>query len=172
MSIYKNNEKILDIHNKKDNNLVETLSVTKSFCSLAIMFLIQDKIINDVHDLVCKYIKSWKYGKKKDITIKHILTHTSGLDKYWSYEDFMWPEGNLDYFLSGKGKKPNVEEISLVIDKTTDNNTEWYYNDTATQVIPTLVKKVTGIQINNYFDFVFIGLLKKKKDSLCRYFGR
>jgi len=152
LTIYKNNEKILDIHNKKDNVLCETLSVTKSFCSLAIMFLIQDKIIDDVNDLVCKYIQSWKYGEKKDITIKHILTHTSGLDKYWSFEHFMWPEGNFEYFLNKKGKRPNVEEISLVIDKTGDNNSEWYYNNTAIQVIPTLVKKVTGIQINKYLD--------------------
>ena len=65
VTIYKNNEKILDIRNKKDKILIESLSVTKSFCSLAIMFLIQDKIIDDVFDLVGKYIKSWSYGKKK-----------------------------------------------------------------------------------------------------------
>ena len=152
VTIYKNNEKILDIHNKKDDTLIETLSVTKSFCSLAIMFLIQDRLIDDVNDLVCKYIKSWFYGKKKDIQIKHILSHTSGLDKYWSYEKFMWPEGNLEYFLSNKCKKPNVEEISLTIDKTRENNVEWYYNDTATQIIPTLVKKITGLQISQYLD--------------------
>jgi len=152
ITIYKNNEKILDIHNKNDNHLIESLSITKSFCSLAIMFLIQDKIINDVDDLVCKYIKSWSYGKKRDITIKYILTHTSGLDRYWNYDDFMFPDDKFDYFFNGQGKRPNVEDISLVIDKTRDNNLEWYYNNTAIQVIPTLVKQVTGIQISSYLN--------------------
>ena len=62
-------------------------------------------------------------------------------------------DGNLDLLLSGKGKKPNVEEISLVIDKIRENNLEWYYNDTTTQVIPTLVKKLTGVQIDNYLNY-------------------
>lgn len=150
--IYKNNNKILEINNKKDNKLIESSSVTKSICSFAIMFLIQDKIIDSVNDLICKYITAWKYGKKKDITIKHILTHTSGLDTYWSYDNFMWPEGKLEYFLNKTGKKPNVEEISISIDKIRDNNSEWYYNDTASQLIPTLVKKLTGIHIDKYLN--------------------
>ncbi len=66
--IYKNNKKILDLKNIKDDNMIETLSVTKSFCSIAVMFLIQDKKIKSIDDFVSTYIKSWKYGLKKDIT--------------------------------------------------------------------------------------------------------
>ena len=84
-----------------------------------------------------------EYGKKKDITIKHILTHTSGLDKYWCYDNFMLCVDKL---------KPNVKEISLVMDKVKENNKEWIYNDTATQLIPTLVHIITGIQIDKYLD--------------------
>ena len=152
VKIYRNNKKILDINNTKDNNLIETLSITKSFCSLAVIFLIEDGLINDFNDFICKYIKSWSYGKKKDIRIKHILTHTSGLDRYWSYEKFMWPEGKLEYLLNKKKRRPNVEEISFSIDKTDDNEKEWYYNYTAIQIIPTLIKKITGVQIDEYLD--------------------
>ena len=150
VTIYKNKKKILNVHNKHDDMLIETLSVTKSFCALAIMFLIQDKKINSVEDLVSTYIESWAYGEKKDITIHDILTHTSGLDKYWSYENFMWPQGNLDMFLKNTGIKPNVKDISLVIDKTRENGKDWFYNDTATQVIPTLVQSITGQTISKY----------------------
>lgn len=152
VTIYKNNKKILNLYNKHDNILIETLSVTKSFCALAVMFLVQDKYIEGVDDLLCKYIKAWAYGDKKDITIRDILTHTSGLDKYWSYDNFMWPEGNLDMFLANKGIKPNVKEISLVIDKNRENGKDWYYNDTATQIIPTLVEIVTGETISKYLN--------------------
>lgn len=152
VTIYKNNKKILNVHNKHDDKLIETLSVTKSFCALAIMLLVQDKKIESVEDVVCKYIKSWAYGEKKDITIRDILTHTSGLDKYWSYDNFMWPEGNLDMFLANKGIKPNVKEISLVIDKTRENGKEWFYNDTATQVLPTIVQIITGETIHKYLN--------------------
>tara|TARA_B100001027_G_C16265171_1_gene331608 strand:- start:1585 stop:2592 length:1008 start_codon:yes stop_codon:yes gene_type:complete len=153
ITIYKDNKKILDICNKNDDILIETLSVTKSFCALAIMFLIQDGLIKSVEDLVCIYVKCWGYGKKKDIKIKHILSHTSGLDKYWSYENFMMPEGSLDYFLSDKKfKRPNVAEIVMTTDKVGENESGWYYNDTAVQIIPVLVKNITGIQIDKYLN--------------------
>lgn len=152
VTIYKNNKKILALHNKHDDKLIETLSVTKSFCALAIMFLIQDKKIKSDKDLVCKYIKAWAYGEKRDITIHDILTHTSGLDKYWSYENFMWPEGNLDMFIAKNGTKPNVKEISIVIDKNRENGKNWFYNDTATQVIPTIVEIITGVTISKYLN--------------------
>ena len=67
VTIYKN-KKILNVHNKHDDMLIETLSVTKSFCALAIMFLIQDKKINSVedqHQLLNPYVESWAYGEKR-----------------------------------------------------------------------------------------------------------
>lgn len=135
VAIYKNNTKILDLRNKNSNELIETYSITKSFCAIAIMFLIQDKLINDENDLVCKYIKSWKYGKKKDIKIKHILTHTSGLDTHWDYDEYMGTD---------------IEALSLDINKTHNHDTKWYYNNTASQVIPTLIKKITNMNISKY----------------------
>ena len=148
--IYKNNKKILDIENTKDNKLIETYSITKSFCAMAIMFLIQDKKIKSINDKISDYIISWRYGQKKDITIKHILTHTSGLDKHWDFNTFMFPDGKFE--LLGKKKKPNVKDISLVIDKNRENDKEWYYNDTATQIIPTLIHIITGIQLDKYLE--------------------
>ena len=150
VTIFKHNKLILNMQNKKDNKLIETLSVTKSLCALAIMFLIQDKKIDDEHDLVSKYIKSWNYGKKKDITIKHILTHTSGLDNYWNYDEFMWPNGNYDDYMKGKLSTPNAKQISLVVDKDKQLDEAWRYNDIATQVIPTLVKQITKKDISQY----------------------
>lgn len=150
VTIFKHNKLVLNMQNKKDNKLIETLSVTKSLCALAIMFLIQDKKIDHEHDLISKYIKSWNYGKKKDITIKHILTHTSGLDNYWNYDEFMWPNGNYDDYMKGKLSTPNAKQISLVVDKDKPLDEVWRYNDIATQVIPTLVKQITKKDISRY----------------------
>lgn len=175
VTVYKDKKKILDLYNKNDNKLIETLSITKSFCAMAIMFLIQDGLIDSIDDLISKYIESWNYGKKKDITIKHILTHSSGLDTYWSYDDFMWPKGNYDLLSNGKATKPNVEELSLVIDKIYDNDKRWYYNNTATQVIPTLIKKITNIDISAYLNnklFKPLGIeYEWNKDDYGNYYG-
>lgn len=164
--VYKNNKKIISIDNTKDNKLIETYSITKSFCSLAIMLLIQDKKIKSVDDKISNYIKQWKYGAKKDITIKHILTRTSGLDRYWNFNTFMFPEGKWQ--LLGKKDKPNIKEISLVIDKVRDNG-EFYYGGSDFQILCTLIHQIIGMQIDKYLEKKFFKPLNIKykwnKDS-------
>ena len=160
VTIYKDNKLVFNLQNKKDSKLIETLSITKSFCSLAIMFLIQDKKINDENDLVSKYIKSWGYGKKKDITIKHILTHTSGLDNYWNFDEFMWPNGSYDDYMKKQQPTPNATDISLVVDKVDKIGSKFRYNDVATQLIPTLVKTITNLDISKYLEIKLFKPLK------------
>ena len=151
-TIYKNNKLILNIKNKKDSKLIEIFSMTKSFLGLAILFLIQDKKINNLFDPVCKYIKSWNYGIKKDIQIIHILTHQSGLDSFWNFDKFMWPNSNYDDYKAGFIPTPNVYNISLVIDKIEEINSGFKYNDTASQVICTIVNVITGMDIAKYLN--------------------
>lgn len=173
VKIYKNNKIILDLVNKNDKKLIETYSLTKSFLSFAIMFLIQDKKIKSVNDKISKYIKSWEYGKKKNITIKEILTHTSGLDSYWNFDEFMYPHGKYKLLNKKNYKTPNVYNISLTIDKT--DCAYWKYNDTASQIIPTLVKIITGLQIDKYLNNKLFKKLNIKykwnKDSYGNPYG-
>ena len=152
VTVYKNNKLVFNLQNKKDSKIIETLSVTKSFCSFAIMFLIQDRKIDDITDPVSKYIKSWGYGKKKDITIKHILTHTSGLDNYWNFDEFMWPNGNYDDYLKKQNPTPNANRIAIVVDKVHKPDSKYRYNDIATQIIPIIVKKITHLDISKYLE--------------------
>ncbi len=152
MTIYQDKHRILHLQKTGDDELVETLSVTKSFCSMAIMFLIQDGLIEGVNDKISQYIPEWSYGGKKDITIKHILTHTSGLDRYWNYDEFMYGEVANHIPTNIPTNIASVEQISLVIDKVRENETEWYYNDTATQIIPTLVKSIQNQNISDYLN--------------------
>ena len=151
-TVYKNNKLLLNIKNKKDSKFIEIFSMTKSFLGLAILFLLQDKKIASLNDPVSKYIKSWGYGKKKDIQIIHILTHKSGLDPFWDYDKFMWPNSNYDDYKRGILPTPNVFNISLVIDKTADIDGDFKYNDTASQVICTIVYNITEMDISKYLN--------------------
>ena len=61
-------------------------SVTKQFTSMAVMML-QERGKLNVADPVCKYVPdcppAWQ-----PITIRHLLTHTSGIPNYTSFPDF------------------------------------------------------------------------------------
>src|SRR5690349_20244864 len=61
-------------------------SITKQFTATAILQL-QERGKLTVNDLISKYIpdspESWK-----EITIRHLLTHTSGVPNYTSFSDY------------------------------------------------------------------------------------
>ena len=151
-TIYKDNKLVFNLENKKDSKLIEIFSMTKSFLGLAILFLIQDKKIISLNDYVSKYIKSWGYGEKKDIQIIHILTHKSGLDPFWDYDKFMWPNGKYEDYKEGIIPTPNVYDIALVIDKINNVGSSFKYNDVASQVICILVYNITGMDISKYLN--------------------
>ncbi len=54
-------------------------SVTKSIVSLAIGQLIEDGEIPSLDTPISRWFPEWSGGKKAKITLRHILTHTSGL---------------------------------------------------------------------------------------------
>ncbi len=60
-------------------------SVTKQFTSIAIMQL-QEKGLLNVNDPIKKYITDYPDGEK--ITIRHLLTHTSGIPSFTSFPDY------------------------------------------------------------------------------------
>ncbi len=58
---------------------IEAMSATKSVVSLAIGRLIDDGKIKSLDQPVCDFYPEWKQGKKRQITVRHLLNHTSGL---------------------------------------------------------------------------------------------
>ena len=56
ITVYNMYEKKCELINKDHPRLIETMSVTKSFLSLAILFLIQDKKIKIINCRISDYI--------------------------------------------------------------------------------------------------------------------
>ncbi len=60
-------------------------SVTKQFTSMAIMQLQEKRLLN-VDDPIAKYLPTYPNGE--EITIHHLLTHTSGIPNFTSFPDY------------------------------------------------------------------------------------
>ena len=171
--IIKNNEKIVDICNKKDlKKKIQSYSITKSFLAFAIMFLIEDKKLKSTKCKISDYIQSWKYGNRKEITIYDVLTHTSGLDNYWDFNKFT----GYDEKTQKIDKKINATVLSNQICKIKETGKQWEYNNTATQLICTIVKEISGLDIKKYLDkklFKPLGIKKYewKSDKFGNSYG-
>lgn len=58
---------------------IEAMGVTRAVVCLGIGRLIDLGKIRSVDEPVWEFYPEWKQGRKKDITLRHLLTHTSGL---------------------------------------------------------------------------------------------
>ena len=78
--IVKDGKIIADWTFDKPAGPIEAMSATKSVVNLAIGRLIDQKKIQSIDQLVYDFYPEWKQGRKRLITIRHLLNHTSGLE--------------------------------------------------------------------------------------------
>jgi CubicO group peptidase (beta-lactamase class C family) len=67
----------------KVNTLFDIASLTKVIGTTTSVMLLADRGLISVDDPVCKYIEAFNTPDKKDITIRHLLTHTAGLYEWY-----------------------------------------------------------------------------------------
>jgi CubicO group peptidase (beta-lactamase class C family) len=116
-------------------------SISKQFTAAAILLLEQEKKLS-LDDTVGKYVPGLTRGD--EVTIRQILSHTSGYQDYWP-EDYamttMLVPTNAQQILDTWAKKPLDFEPG----------TQWQYSNTNFVIAGLIVEKVTG---RPYMDFL------------------
>ena len=77
--ILKDGQLVADWDFGQKRGVIETMSATKSIVSLAIGRLIDSGKIKSLDQPISDFYPEWKQGRKKLITVRHLLNHTSGL---------------------------------------------------------------------------------------------
>ena len=65
------------------NHLFDLASLTKAVATTTSIMLLTDKGLIKLEDPVCKYVEAFNTPEKKEITIRHLLTHTAGLYEWY-----------------------------------------------------------------------------------------
>jgi CubicO group peptidase (beta-lactamase class C family) len=115
----------------KPETVFQSGSIGKQFTATAVMILVEEGKLS-LDDKIIKYLRdapdSWK-----NITVRHLLTHTSGLGEYPSDLDL-----RRDY----------TEDEYLTIIKSVplayDTGTKWDYSNLGFVILGALIRKVTG----------------------------
>jgi CubicO group peptidase (beta-lactamase class C family) len=119
--------------------IFQTGSVGKQFTSMAVMMLVEEGKIG-LEDKITKYIPeapaAWK-----DVTVRHLLTHTSGIADYGGEEDTM-----------GKGvinfrKDYTEEELVQAFAKMPMDfapGEKWSYSNTGYVLLGVIIHRATG----------------------------
>ena len=109
-------------------------SISKQFTATAIL-LLQEEGKLSLNDVVGKYVPNLTRGD--EVTIRQILSHTSGYQDYWA-EDYVMTTMNhpetAQQIIDTWGKKPLDFEPG----------TQWQYSNTNFVIAGSIVEKVTG----------------------------
>jgi CubicO group peptidase (beta-lactamase class C family) len=116
-------------------------SITKTFTATAVLMLHQDEKLH-IDSLVVNYIPEFPYP---NITVRHLLNHTSGLQNYmWVMERF-WTNSRM----------PNNEEMLQTFIKQRrpldfSPGTRWAYSNTGYAILGLLVERVSGQPFSDF----------------------
>jgi CubicO group peptidase (beta-lactamase class C family) len=130
-----------------DNDTINTASLMKSITSIAIGELLENGFINSLEDKVCNYIPEWQAGCEKDVTIRHLITMTSGILKKPASE-------RIKFFTTNDWN-------SFVLNMSLDTlpGLKWSYSNEGGQLLEPIIGRASNMDVQAFFDkYVFIPL--------------
>jgi len=125
-----------DIPNEADTKM-RLGSITKQFTSMLIMQLVEDGKI-DLQDKITTYLPDYRKETGEQVTVHHLLTHTSGIPSYTSLPNF-FDEISRDPY-------PVDEFIKLYCsgDLEFEPGTQFKYNNSGYFLLGAIIEKVSG----------------------------
>jgi CubicO group peptidase (beta-lactamase class C family) len=134
-------------------NSFQVASISKQFTAYGIMQL-KSKGLLDYDSSVRKYIPSFPYD---NITIRHLLTHTSGLPEFW---DDIRPR--LDTTKSNGNKEVLEYLIAHKLPLQSSPGAKFIYCDIGYDFLATIIEDISGMSYRDYLSKYIFKPLKMK----------
>lgn len=116
---------------------IEAMSATKSVVNLAIGRLITEGKIKSVDQHIFEFYPEWNQGRKKSITIRQILNHTSGIQNNENTSVEIYPS-------------PDFIQLALAAELSDDPGSTFSYNNKAVNLLAGIVYKASGKRMDLY----------------------
>ena len=142
----------------KPDSVRQIASITKLFTATGIMKLVEDGIIH-LYKPVSAFIEEFDTDQHRNITIEHLLTHTSGAVKpdpgamAESYPAYFFPVWPLD----SEEKKHECFKGFLSISSFNEPGKEWAYSSAGFMFLAEIIARVSGMP---YYDFIMENIVK------------
>jgi CubicO group peptidase (beta-lactamase class C family) len=122
-----------------------SFSIAKPFASALVGIAIQEGYIGSVDDPITGYIPELKQSGMDEITIRHLLTMSSGL-KYSGEGSGGGPFGDdaKTYY------DPNLRELALTVKPEVEPGTRWEYNNYHPLLLGMILERATGRPVATY----------------------
>jgi CubicO group peptidase (beta-lactamase class C family) len=117
-------------------------SVTKQFTATAILLLAERGELN-LDDTIHRFLPAFPHGDR--ITLRHLLTHTSGIKDFTRFQDFQKLVGDREF-----SKKTLIERIARE-QPAFEPGTNWDYSNSGYLLLGEIAEQVSG---KPYLDFL------------------
>jgi CubicO group peptidase (beta-lactamase class C family) len=126
-----------------------SFSVAKSLTSTMVGAAIKDGYIKSIDDKVTQYIPEMKGSAYDDVSIKQLLTMTSGIKWNEDYED---PKSDVARFNEHKAEPGIDTTVSYMrkLPREAPAGSKWVYKTGETNLIGVLVSKATKKKLSDY----------------------
>ncbi len=126
-----------------------SFSVAKSFTSTMVGAAVKDGYIKSLDDKVTQYIPTLRGSVYDDVTVKQLLTMTSGVK--WN-EDYADPKSDVALFALQKPVAGEDITVSYMkrLGREAPAGTKWVYKTGETNLIGVLVSSATGKKLGEY----------------------
>ena len=143
--IYQNQIGTADFRKKKalhKESIYQLASVSKQFTAASILMLVERDLLK-LNDTVTKYFPKFPF---KNITIKHLLNHTSGLPKYFWVAEHEWKENHPP----NNSEMMNFIETSSTASMFFRPGRRFDYSNTGYFVLASLVEKISNLSFSDF----------------------
>lgn len=155
--IIKQNGKIIFENYSGDEEIpIYLASAGKSLASLAIGKLIDKKLLDSLDQPVYTIYPQWKQGRKKDITVRMLLNHTSGMQNN--------PNASVELEPAPEYKIQNIIDLALAAELSDKPGEKVSYNNKAVALLGGIVQELSGKSFDRFYDDEFF-----KPMNITRY---
>ncbi len=134
---------------EKEEIPIYIASAGKSLTGLAIGKLIDLRLLDSLDQPVHTIYPQWKQGRKKDITVRMLLNHTSGLQNH--------PNASVELEPAPNYKIQNIIELALAAELSNAPGEKVSYNNKAVALLGGIVQELSGKSFDRFFADEFFG---------------
>jgi CubicO group peptidase (beta-lactamase class C family) len=116
---------------------VESMSITKSIVSMAFGRLLMLGKLKTLDEPVHTFYPEWRQGRKRKITIRHLLTQTSGIQGD--------PKTGTEIY-----GNPDFVQLALCAELTDEPGSRFFYNNKATNLLAGIVQRIDGRRLDEF----------------------
>ena len=132
--------------NDEDSKWI-SFSVTKSITSMLVGAAIEDGFIEDINDTVIKYLPDLSGSNYDEISIKHVLQMSSGIE--WN-EDYDDPYSDVN--LAAGLNSLDLYKYLYNLDKTNKPSRKFNYNTAESNLLGGVVRSAVESNLSNYLE--------------------